>query len=247
MAKGALFHTDNFEVYAMARWLQSFPKKVPVLASQLLNNMAFKSKQEIEDTFDTQFILRKERFVKGSIRFTKAKPAAGVNAMFSSVHNIERQRFTAMTEQETGIDTQRKRIASKAGRGGAFTKKIKPSVRLKRRNMYSVKNMPKVVPSGLSSQTKNTIMLRFLQHWGWRKPFIIVHHKKLPPGVYKFRKGTADGMRNLELQQFLSPEKNLQPARRPWMNKSVNRMLARFNVGAEWIKLSRRMVRRRFR
>jgi hypothetical protein len=213
------------------------PRKFKVASGMVLNNMAFGTREESFGMIRRHMTVRSEPFLKRSIIVNKANFNAPLRSQKSEVGSIERPRFTGWIEQETGKRTKRKRAFLMTARRGSKKKKAMPSARLK-------PSFRPMRPEDMGQQSGNIrgfhhraqVLLMWTYRNKWRKPFIVRGHKKIKPGLYKW-KGSK-----LQKLQIFRPRK-AQPRKFMWLTMARNRYLFKTDMGKEWSKVIDRLFK----
>jgi len=187
----------------------------------------------------TGMIKRQFGFAAAHLRYTPATPAA----LWSEVGSIAGPRFSGFGEQEKGGPMKlRNRGITKAARGGDVKKVISPSARLKPGNVfhkpdsYLAPQPARIANQGMAQKARG--MIRSLSRKGYRKPFIVFGHSKLPAGLYTLR-GARDNQKIVMLQEY---EKRVHVRQKPWMHPAIDLFFKRWDSHREWdYQLGRRI------
>lgn len=226
----------NIDLRDWEEMLKSFkenPDKFNRTFANMLNRMAFGTRKEaIEHAIPNEMIVRNKGLLRSSIRYQKANPAVSVDAQYSQVETVPKERFSAWYEQQVGgqKDT-REHVGTLYSRSKSKSRQIKGSYRLKPDKIFvgpnQYKGMRKTGGRGYvnrSENLKNIVMMQMLSRISYKRPFIISGHNKLRPGLYKFlgQRGSDRwrGKQHLKLIQSFD-RKPVTIKKHPWMSVSM--------------------------
>jgi len=174
-----------------------------------VNNLAFKTRENVLGELKRTMTIRAPGFVRGSVKVQKASLRKPV----SEAGSIKRERFSGWIEQETGKRTDRRRVQTRAARLGNWKRKVAPRFRLKPSAKFI-----KPADVGLSNN-QIVAFLQTLNRKKYRQPFFLpVRYKRLQRGLYLF-KGRFPKNKIVRVQSF--DPKNVQPVKEPWMSRAV--------------------------
>jgi len=223
------FNVNYNDLNTLRRLIKRSPDKMRRVTSKILNDMAFATRTEAIKNIKKNMIVKNERFISSSIFVGRANPSAPIETQKSSVGALARPRFSGLVEQELGTQTKRTRVASLAARGGTKRGIIKRGYRMDR-----LSGIPKSSDyPGKNDNHRTIVMLIILNRRRYKKPFIVQKHKHLRPGVYKFFR------RRVKMLQAFRP-KNLQPARKPWLEPAYNHTVNTIGMQGLWARSLRR-------
>ena len=204
------FEIEKSDLKKLKRFYKDLPRISKNANKNTVNNLAFKLRGYILEELDRGMTIRSPRFVKGSVRLTKAK---GLQNPTAEVGSIERERFSGWAEQETGKITARHRVQTKAARGRNWTKRVAPRFRLKRAN-----RLIKPADVGLKERQIVPFLQILSRRKNFRQPFLIpLNRGRLLRGSYIFLR------KKLTRIQNFNPGR-VQPERDRWMSRSVKRL-----------------------
>lgn len=218
-----IFDYDDKSFKAFSKFYSKAPFKARRATAALLSRFAFgtrmKAIQEIENTMT----VRSERFVASSIRFNSAR-ATKIDNQVSSTFSIERDRFTGWIEQSEGSADKRTRSQSLLARGSNFSKKVKPSIRMKPgRDFLSMSDFK--LPDGAG---KVPAYIKMVKRNHKNKPFILKKkYKQIKRGVYKFTRNKMQILQNFE-------KKPRAVKRNPWMLNARENYFKSIDLNHEW-------------
>ena len=223
-----MFNVDQSKLVDLRKFYKAAPRKFGVASGMLLNNLAFGTRKEAIETIHRHMTVRSKAFVARSIVVNKAVFAASLMQQKSEVGSIRRPRFSGWIEQETGKATNSTRAFLLAGRGGQKKRKAAPSARLR----PAFKPLKPESMGGASANIvgfhhRAQVLLMWTYRNKWRKPFIIRGHKKIKPGLYRWK-----GSKLKKLQTFTP--KNKQPKKFQWMKLSRGRYLFKTDMNRQW-------------
>jgi hypothetical protein len=238
-----MFTFEFREIFKMVRIFQRMPKLFAVGSGMLINNFAFKTKDEIIEYMPQKMMVRSPGFMKSSLRIRKSHFRMPMSSQSSEVGSIRRDRFTGWVEQELGGIADRERAATLEGRMGSKRKKIRPGARFKPGVDFPDPFDYPGEPIGGFAGTVNEhqrahVMVRTLARRRYRKPFLIRRYRYATPGLYKF-----DGQDLIKLQSTKPRTKSVKKVK--WLRQSRRRMFAKINLDREWIKIMKRILVRR--
>lgn len=220
---GQMFQLDRKELDRLVRLYKRMPREFQQATARMLNSFAFGTQKEAIKVIQRRMTVRNQRFVKSAVRVRKARGSDQLTAQEAITGSIFRARFSGWREQELGKATDRTRIATIFARGGDKGKQIRPSLRMKSNNQFlSPDDFP-----GNSAAHRVVVMLQVLSRKRHRRPFIIKHHPKFKPGLYKFQR------RKLHMVQDFNPSKP-QPRRIRWMTSGRKRYFRGVDLRALW-------------
>jgi hypothetical protein len=225
-----LFSIDPKNHKRLEKFFKSAPRKMAVATGMLLTSFAFGTREEILKVLPEKLTIRSEGFMKSRIRVSKSHFRQPIDSQVSEVGSVGIGEFSGWAEQEAGITTKRKRLATMGGRLGSVKKKIPRKFRLRRRF-----ESPTYFP-GNSPHHRAIVMLNILQRDHFKDPFLVLGHKTAKPGLYRFKSD------RLKMIQDLDP-KNLQPKRLAWLSISRARYFASIQMDVEWGKVLKRILK----
>jgi hypothetical protein len=236
------FNFTKKELKKMGKW---FKKRGPLqfqFASALtLNDAAALSRQKTLVKLDDDFDVRAARFVSSVTQFRKTTVKKKLNKQFTMAGTKPRKRFRGWVEQQAGTKATRTKVATKAGRGGSFKKKIKSRYRMNKRGPMletkdlSLQHMP-------TEHKRVNAMLARADRERFNGPMIIHDHAKIPDGIYRFKPGGGKGERKLEALQFFDA-KNVQPKRTNFMGRVVRDMTQPGVLSRLFFKNAKRVIK----
>jgi hypothetical protein len=219
----------NFQTYE--RWLKRAPKQIKGASVMLLNNYAFGTRTESINIIAERMFIKKPGFVPSRIQVEKASVARPM----SRVGSVALPRFSGWEEQETGKRTERTRVFTLLARGG--------KAREARREARLKPGGDRPVPEdyeGVNAHHRVIVMLGTLNKQGYRRAFIIRGHKRMKPGLYKFKGGKKK--RQLHMLQAFKPRK-VQPKRIRWLTGGRDRYMRSHPPGKVWAKVMKRVLK----
>lgn len=235
---GEMFQMDIRDLLKLRRYYKKSPRSFAAAVGMLLNNFAFGTRAEVFRVMPTLMTIRNKRFLETRIRAKKTHLRLPISSQQSETGSIGAKRFTAWEEQELGKRTKRTRVASILARG-AKQKQIKRPFRLRPgMNFPTPDDFP-----GRSGHHRAIVMLQKLGREGYKKPFIVLKHKRITPGLYKF-KGGRGAKRKLRMLQSFKPAR-LQPRRIRWLTISRRKYLSGMNLRREWAIVIERTLKKR--
>lgn len=194
----------------------------------LVNNTAFRLRNDIVEEIEDSMTVRAPRFISGSIRRTKAN----FRTKTAEVGSISRPRFSGWVEQQKGTPSKRKRQPTLTARtGGNWKKKTAPRFRFKPAKRFVRPSTDPFRKKGrrLSNNSGRdiAIFLQILRRNKYRQPFFLpIKYKRLEKGLYIFKK------KRLQLVQGLDPDPT---KRNTWMTRVVKNLTAA-DIHADWNK-----------
>lgn len=213
-----LFRLDHKDILKLREFYNKAPRKYSMAAGMVLNQFAYGTYENSTKAIMWGLTIRKYSLIRWALRYEKTSTRVPINAMESSAYSIRRGKFTGWDEQETGRKTERTRVASLLARGQKTTGQIGTPYRLYRGRKFL---RPDDYP-GKSSHHRAQMLLLDLARVNWKDPFVVWGHKRMPPGLYKFRgRKTKRGMRRPMLLQSFDPQR-VQPRAYKWMTISRN-------------------------
>lgn len=177
--------------------------------------------------------VRARPFVHGRIQFTKAQKGH----LQAEVGSVAVDEFKGFVEQERGmlVINRPDRAITLAARGGQEKRRVLKAARLSRSNVFfrSRDYRGKYrsgyrMPSTLHGRARG--MLRSLSREGYKKPFILQGHERIPDGLYKF-KGRRNKQKIVQLQAF---DERVFVTKNPWMKAAIGKFLKRWDSRREW-------------
>jgi hypothetical protein len=227
----ATFSVDVSSLSDLADIFEQAPKQFTAATGMLLNQFAFGTRDEALRLMPQIITIRDPRFLKRQLRVQKSKFKGSLGALESVFGSVHAPRFTGWKEQQLGKKTPRHRVFTTLGRVGGTTKgKASRGARL--RDLAKFPRPEDYI--GQSDEHRAIVMLRVLQRQKFNRPFIIHGHRKISPGVYKFKgRGSKKKPRPIKMLQSFKPRK-VQPRRIDWLLKSRNKYFARVNTFRLW-------------
>lgn len=226
MAKS--FELDDRDYKKLTKFFRKAPKLLKPVTANVLNSLAFKTREYDIKNLSSNMIIRNERFLKSSLRVKTAKSSSDINKQISTVGSIKRPRFTGWEEQQTGKPAKKKRSVTLAARKGNKRKQVAPKYRLKSRNKFY---RPQQF-QGKSLQQQFYFMLRVLGSRGGGE-FLVNNNIALKRGVlrkglYSFRKGRITKLQDLT--------KGPRVKRLQWRTMSIKQLQKKNDIKKIWEK-----------
>jgi hypothetical protein len=219
--------------------MESVGKQARPAIAATLTSIAVGVRHAAIERIATTMITRQFGFASAHLRYTPATPTT----LWSQAGSTEGPRFSGFLEQEKGGPMRlRDRVITLAARGKDPRRVVAPSARLKPGNVFlKPDSYLAPQPARIASQSiaqKARGMIRSLSRKGYRKPFVIFGHAKLPAGLYTLQ-GARDHQKIVMLQEF---EKRVHVTQKPWMRPAVDLFFKRWDSHREWdYQLGRRI------
>lgn len=220
-----IFDYSDRSFKAFSKFYAKAPFKARRATARMLSQFAFGTRQEAIGEIVRTMTVRSEKFVSSSMVFKGAR-AQPIDQQQSSAGSIARQRFSGWVEQQDGKIDNRTRTQSLLARGNNFSKRVKPSVRMKPgRDFITMGDFD--LPSG-GQQVPTYISMVKKKYKN--KPFLLKKkYKNIKRGVYKFVKNKMQILQNFEA-------KKRKPKPNPWMTNARLRFFKSTDVDKEWGK-----------
>jgi hypothetical protein len=233
----AIFSVEISSLSDLADIFEEAPKKFTVATGMLLNKFAFGTRDEALRLMPQIMTIRDIKFLNRQLQVQKSKFRGALGDLVSIFGSVHAPRFTGWKEQQLGKKTPRHRVFTTLGRVGGTTKgKASRGVRLR-----DLAKFPRPEDySGQSDEHRVIVMLRSLQRQKFGRPFIVHGHRKISPGVYKFKgRGSKKKPRPIKILQSFKPRK-AQPRRIDWLLKSRHKYFAGVNTFRIWEQVLKR-------
>jgi len=218
-----MFQLKQQDLKQLEEAFRKSPKRFRSVTGRVLNTFAFESRLRAIKIVESEMMSRRKGFANKVLKVERANFFRPIDAQRSQVGSIRLPRFSGWVAQQNGRKTNRTRVATSLGRGGKDSRQIAPSNRLRKGKDFKSPDEYK----GRSQTHRAVVMLQHLNSIGYKKPFIITGHKRMAPGLYKFRgRGKKRGPQML---QSFNPIQ-VQPKVNRWLTKSVDRMFKMVNI-----------------
>jgi hypothetical protein len=226
MAK-ELFTMDTKDLKALKKFFKKAPKLFKPVSANVLNSLAFMTRNYDIKNLSNHMIIRNEKFVKSSIKVEKARSGTEINKQISRVYSIKRPRFTGWEEQQTGKQPVKKRITTLHSRGGSKKRKVMGKYRLKKSSKFFKPEQFQ----GRDYKARFMFMMRVLGSRGGSNQFLLqkpvpTKRGQLGRGAYSFRKGEIKKVQDFDRQMHVRPFK--------WRTKSLQQLQQRNNIYKIW-------------
>ena len=219
-----IFNLEQRDLKTVQRFYSQAPKKFRAVTGRVLNAFAFDTRKQAIKFVETEMMSRRKGFANRVLKVQTANFFSPIQSQASRVGSIKFPRFSGWIEQETGEQPQR-RVATLLGRGGSKKRQISGPHRLRRGRKFKTPDEYK----GRTSTQRAVVMMQHLSRTGYKKPFIIRGHRRMAPGLYKFRgRGKARGPSMLI--SFNPVQKRVRKNR--WLTRSTQRMYKALNLRA---------------
>lgn len=208
-----------------SRFYAAAPGKARRATSRLLSQFAYGTREEATKHIKNTMTVRNPKFVETSIRWRGARPT-NIDNQKSQTFSVSLRNTTGFKEQQDNKVDKRTRSQSLLARGNTFSKKVKPSLRMKpSRSFFSAADFD--LPSG---KAQTPALIKHMKKKYKNKPFLIKKkYRQIKRGLYKFVRNKM-----MLLQNF---EKKPRPVKyNPWMDKARQNFFRSTNVDKEWGK-----------
>jgi len=215
---------DTSDLTKYEKLMTQIPGKMRGIIADTLNKQAQDMKfKHVPDALNDAFTIRNKNFMHRQIRYNKAKQSGDPATNFSEVGSIETERFSGWEEQQTGKPSETKRTASDAARGGDYKKKMRPSSRMKKGNVFRKASDYKGPRIKTKSQQTWAMLFESRKQ---RMNFMIRKSDSRPGRLYSLKPGLYGwiGKKLMRLQKF---DTRYNPKKTDWMGNSIKRLVAK--------------------
>lgn len=211
-----IFDIDKKELKKFIKFAKKSPKEFSRATANVLNSLAFKTRENDIDEITQSMTVRNSRFVKSSLRVQMAK-GSRIDSMIAVAYSVNRNGFSGWKEQQEGGPPMKRNIHPSA-RGGNQRARVKSRYRLKPGNKF---HRPSDYP-GKTDQSQFYAMLRILATRGGGE-FILTDNQPLKngmmeAGLYSFKK------RRITRLQTLDTKSNVR--RNEWRTRSIKKLVS---------------------
>lgn len=238
---------DLTEIGGLRKWYGRKPHQMQRASAMLLNEFAFKTRDEAIRQIDKFMTVRNPKFVASRIRVTKTSYSTPIDRQRSITGSVAirgakgRGDFTGWTEQEKGTAVARKRVSTIASRGGNIQRQMIGRSRLKTKN--EVMEVNDKVPLGGTGNIAGFIAM--LARSGYKG---IIHIKDRFYIIGKGRQmlagpvmpGRSGLFKQLELVQRTKKE---QPKRIKWLRTARAVYFKKHPPQRTWDGLMNRLIK----
>ena len=232
-----IFDMDLKNLLALRRFYKAAPTEFRVATANVLNTLAFKTRQLDIDNISRQMIIRNPAFLRNSIKFEKAKYNQPISQQVAIEGSVKLGKSTGWFEQETGaIPKHQTYPATLQARGGNLRKIIQTKARYKSSNIF-------YKPGQFKARTQAQsfgMMLRNIANAGTGQfilsQSVITKQHTYQPGMYMFR--------NKHIILLRGIGKNKHPRTIGWHTQSINQLKTQNNMSDVWAQSIKTIVDR---
>jgi hypothetical protein len=231
-----MFGFDGSDLARLELLYLQAPKKYTRASATVLNNYAFGTRNNVLKWMPTLMTVRNKGFLRSHLRVNKTALSTPIDSQQADVGSIEGPRFSGWIEQETGVRTPRKRVATVRARGGNKRRQMIDKARLiEGRHIMGPEDM-----GGSSARIKSDHhRAQVFLMWTRRnkpKSFRLWGHNDIPDGLYRWR------YNKLTMLQAFDP--SVKGTRRvEWMTISRERYFRTHDARTAWAKAIKRVWR----
>lgn len=220
---------DQFEMRSedlkkLKKFFRKSPRLIKPVQANLITSLAFKTREYDIQNISSEMIIRNERFVKSSIRVTKAT----TNDLNAFVYSIRRPRFSGWEEQQTGKPSRKKKTPTLHARRGNRAGKIPNKFKFRSKSKFYNPSMFK----GKTYKQRFYFMLRVLGSRGGGE-FLLnndveLKKGKLKKGLYSFRRHS--------ISKIQDTTRRYRTKKFKWRTKSLQDLQQKNNLNEMWAK-----------
>lgn len=225
-----LFQIDAKNIFKLKKFYKKSKKDFARAVAAVLNEFAFRTRDEILGVIQDKMTVRSASFVRGSVRVERAKPG-NISNMKSSTGTIRRPRFTGWIEQSLGRPPQKTRATTLFARGGNKGRRLKPSYRIRSiKKKYDVRQI-----RGRNQAAKNAILFRTVKKEAGGKPFLLFGHKDFKSGAYLLKRGRLRRIQTFGVKKKLKKINVVEEGRKRYFQKT--------NINLVWAAALKRTLK----
>ena len=253
-----LFDVSTKNLRSLQKLATRAPRLLQRAGAEALNRIAFRLRENMQNQIALSMTSRSKGLLRSHILVTKATPAP-LSRLQAEAGSYSSPRFSGWEEQETGVPTKRKRVATLDARGGG-----KRGTVYRRDRLLPSQSLPTpdAIP-GMSSPKgdkgeahRAAVLLSVLNRMKYTRPFLMYGSSKLDTAVYKFtkfgrkkkggkrrrRKGSRYGTAKITtLYRF--DKSSLQPKRKRWASIAYGQLLRHSVIDKEWAKAIDKVIK----
>ncbi len=234
-----IFNLKSPDLVNLQKWMKRAPKEFDRAGANVLNSTAFRGRRRAISNIKKGTVTRTPKFVDRSMRVTKAKVGKPLNQLVAEMGSIDisgKGRSDGFESLETGRNAESRRMATQAGRGGDWKKKVAGPIRMNKINKFFKRSQFK--GRGRTKHQRTVAMLMSIRRGAiGRQPFIIEGRQRfklarMKPGVYRM----GNKKRLTMVNPFSAGRRRGKTKAIKWMTRSINWATSERNVTMAWKK-----------